>query len=95
MNTPQNTLKKKFKKNYHKKNSIYPFEDARSQFDIRFYLVAILFIIFDLEISFLFPWALLGSPIWSFSRLVLAALVGSRASGSRSKLGLHPTFTGR
>ena len=35
-----------------------PFEDARSQFDIRFYLVAILFIIFDLEISFLFPWAL-------------------------------------
>lgn len=33
------------------------FEDARTQFDIRFYLVAILFIIFDLEIAFLFPWA--------------------------------------
>lgn len=34
-----------------------PFSDARSKFDVRFYLVAILFIIFDLEISFLFPWA--------------------------------------
>ena len=33
------------------------FEDARSQFDVRFYLVAILFIIFDLEVAFLFPWA--------------------------------------
>ena len=42
------------------KMSIYecgfqPFEDARNKFDIKFYLVAILFIIFDLEISFLFP----------------------------------------
>ena len=35
-----------------------PFEDTRSKFDIRFYLVAILFIIFDLEIMFLFPWSL-------------------------------------
>ena len=35
-----------------------PFDDARHRFDVRFYLVAILFIIFDLEISFLFPWAL-------------------------------------
>lgn len=34
-----------------------PFDDARSRFDIRFYLVAILFIIFDLEVTFLFPWA--------------------------------------
>ena len=34
-----------------------PFEDARGQFDVRFYLVAILFIIFDLEVAFLFPWA--------------------------------------
>lgn len=34
-----------------------PFEDARNKFDIRFYLVAILFIIFDLEIMFLFPWS--------------------------------------
>ena len=34
-----------------------PFDDARSRFDIQFYLVAILFIIFDLEVAFLFPWA--------------------------------------
>jgi len=34
-----------------------PFEDSRGQFDVRYYLVAILFIIFDLEIAFLFPWA--------------------------------------
>jgi NADH-quinone oxidoreductase subunit A len=34
-----------------------PFDDARMKFDVRFYLVAILFIIFDLEVSFLFPWA--------------------------------------
>ena len=45
------------------KNSAYecgfePFESARLKFDVRFYLVAILFIIFDLEIAFLFPWAI-------------------------------------
>ena len=34
------------------------FEDARAKFDIKFYLLAILFIVFDLEIAFLFPWAL-------------------------------------
>jgi NADH-quinone oxidoreductase subunit A len=34
-----------------------PFEDARVKFDVRYYLVAILFIIFDLEVAFLFPWA--------------------------------------
>ena len=44
------------------KNSAYecgfePFENARMKFDIRFYLVAILFLIFDLEVAFLFPWA--------------------------------------
>ena len=44
------------------KNSEYEcgfpaFEEPRSQFDVRFYLVAILFILFDLEIAFLFPWA--------------------------------------
>ena len=33
------------------------FDDARSEFDVRFYLVAILFIVFDLEVAFLFPWA--------------------------------------
>jgi len=35
-----------------------PFEDSRTQFDISFYLIGILFIIFDLEVSFLFPWVL-------------------------------------
>ena len=35
-----------------------PFEDSRMEFDVRFYLVAFLFIIFDLEIAFLFPWAI-------------------------------------
>ncbi len=44
------------------KNSAYEcgfnaFDDARMQFDVRFYLVAILFIIFDLEVAFLFPWS--------------------------------------
>jgi len=35
-----------------------PFSDARTKFDVRFYLVSILFIIFDLEVAFLFPWAI-------------------------------------
>ena len=35
-----------------------PFDDSRGKFDVRFYLVGILFIIFDLEVSFLFPWAI-------------------------------------
>ncbi|WP_379546629.1 NADH-quinone oxidoreductase subunit A [Qipengyuania sp. DSG2-2] len=42
------------------------FEEPRSQFDVRFYLVAILFIIFDLEAAFLFPWAVsLGATEWT------------------------------
>ncbi|PPR31264.1 MAG: NAD(P)H-quinone oxidoreductase subunit 3 [Alphaproteobacteria bacterium MarineAlpha9_Bin2] len=40
-----------------------PFEDARVKFDVRFYLIAILFIIFDLEIAFLFPWSVALSDI--------------------------------
>ncbi|MBT3198027.1 MAG: NADH-quinone oxidoreductase subunit A [Gammaproteobacteria bacterium] len=53
------------------KNSPYecgfePFEDARMKFDVRFYLVAILFIIFDLEIAFLFPWAVVLNKIGLF-----------------------------
>ena len=40
-----------------------PFNDSRMEFDVRFYLVAILFIIFDLEIAFLFPWAISLSEI--------------------------------
>ncbi len=48
---------------YPEKNAPYecgfePFSDARIKFDVRFYLVAILFIIFDLEVAFLFPWAI-------------------------------------
>ncbi len=42
------------------------FEDCRHQFDVRFYLVAILFIIFDLEIAFLFPWAIVLKEIGYF-----------------------------
>jgi len=42
------------------------FDDARAQFDVRFYLVAILFIVFDLEAAFLFPWAVtLGFTGWT------------------------------
>ena len=43
-----------------------PFDDARSKFDIRFDLVAILFIIFDLEVAFLFPWAVVFGDIGFF-----------------------------
>ena len=43
-----------------------PFDDARMKFDVRFYLVAILFIIFDLEVSFLFPWAVAFGEIGAF-----------------------------
>lgn len=42
------------------------FDDARMKFDVRFYLVAILFIIFDLEIAFLFPWALAFKEVGAF-----------------------------
>ena len=43
-----------------------PFNDSRMEFDVRFYLVAILFIIFDLEIAFLFPWAISLGKIGTF-----------------------------
>jgi NADH-quinone oxidoreductase subunit A len=42
------------------------FDDARMKFDVRFYLVAILFIIFDLEVAFLFPWAVALKEIGAF-----------------------------
>ena len=50
-----------------------PFDDARNNFDVRFYLVSILFIIFDLEVSFLFPWCLtLGTlPLFSYWSMIL------------------------
>ena len=47
-----------------------PFDDSRMEFDVRFYLVAILFIIFDLEIAFLFPWAISLRTYWSIRFLV-------------------------
>ena len=62
-----------------------PFDDARIRFDVRYYLVAILFIIFDLEVAFLFPWAVVyrefiaqhGSGIfWSMSSFVGVLTVG-------------------
>jgi len=46
-----------------------PFEDARMKFDVRYYLVAILFILFDLEIAFLFPWAAVINDIGLFGFL--------------------------
>ena len=45
------------------------FEDARMKFDVRYYLVAILFILFDLEIAFLFPWAVVLNEIGLFGFL--------------------------
>ena len=58
-----------------------PFGDSRMEFDIRFYLVAILFIIFDLEIAFLFPWAVtlgnLGSlGFWSMIFFLFVLTIG-------------------
>jgi NADH-quinone oxidoreductase subunit A len=55
------------------------FEGSRAQFDVRFYLVAILFIIFDLEAAFLFPWAVslgeIGWAGWTAMMIFLAELV--------------------
>jgi NADH-quinone oxidoreductase subunit A len=47
------------------------FEDSRMKFDVRYYLVAILFIIFDLEIAFLFPWAVVLDKIGMFGFLAM------------------------
>ena len=61
-----------------------PFDDARRRFDVRFYLVAILFIIFDLEVAFLFPWAVSlaryrrcsgFSRCWGFSAVLTVGFV--------------------
>ncbi|MDD3609363.1 MAG: NADH-quinone oxidoreductase subunit A [Halothiobacillaceae bacterium] len=48
------------------------FEDARMKFDVRYYLVAILFIVFDLEIAFLFPWAVALDSIGTFGLIAMA-----------------------
>jgi len=54
-----------------------PFEDARGRFDVRFYLVAILFIVFDLEVSFLFPWSQVigGVDLFGYGALLLFLLI--------------------
>ena len=48
------------------------FDDSRMKFDVRYYLVAILFIIFDLEIAFLFPWAVSLDTVGTFGLLAMA-----------------------
>lgn len=52
------------------------FEDARTKFDVRFYLVAILFIIFDLEVAFLFPWAISLSSVGMFGFWSMMVFLG-------------------
>ena len=57
------------------------FDDARMKFDVRFYLVAILFIIFDLEVAFLFPWAIVfgdlgGFGFWSMMAFLAVLTIG-------------------
>ena len=52
------------------------FDEARSRFDVRFYLVAILFIIFDLEIAFLFPWAVTLGDIGMFGFWSMIVFLG-------------------
>ena len=63
------------------KNSPYEcgfeaFEDARMKFDVRYYLVAILFILFDLEIAFLFPWAVVLEEIGLFGFVAMMVFLG-------------------
>jgi NADH-quinone oxidoreductase subunit A len=62
------------------KNSPYEcgfeaFEDSRMKFDVRYYLVAILFIVFDLEIAFLFPWAVALGKIGGFGLIAMAVFL--------------------
>ena len=52
------------------------FDDARMKFDVRFYLVAILFIIFDLEVTFLFPWAVAFRQIGHFGFWAMMLFLG-------------------
>lgn len=52
------------------------FDDARRRFDVRFYLVSILFIIFDLEVAFLFPWAISLSRIGAFGFFSMMIFLG-------------------
>lgn len=81
------------------KNSAYEcgfnaFDDARMKFDVRFYLVAILFIIFDLEVAFLFPWAVsLGAigvfGFWSMVVFLTVLTIGFIYEWRRGALEWH------
>ncbi|HVA34885.1 MAG TPA: NADH-quinone oxidoreductase subunit A [Stellaceae bacterium] len=53
-----------------------PFSDARAKFDVRFYLVSLLFIIFDLEVAFLFPWAVALGKIGVFGFWSMMVFLG-------------------
>lgn len=62
------------------KNSPYEcgfeaFEDARIKFDVRYYLIAIIFILFDLEIAFLFPWALVFKQLGFYGFIVMSVFL--------------------
>ena len=70
------------------KNSAYEcgfeaFEDTRMRFDVRYYLVAILFIIFDLEIAFLFPWAVVLDDIGWFGYIAMMIKMKNQLFGTR------------
>jgi len=57
------------------------FEDARMKFDVRYYLVAILFILFDLEIAFLFPWAIVLKEIGMFGFVAMMIFLSILVAG--------------
>ncbi len=66
---------------YKEKNAPYecgfePFEDTRLPFDVKFYLVAILFILFDLETAFLFPWAVVVHKLGWFGLAAMGVFLG-------------------
>ena len=67
------------------------FDDARMKFDVRFYLVSILFIIFDLEIAFLFPWAVAFKDVsllgfWSMRVFLLILTIGFASEWKKGAL---------
>lgn len=68
------------------KNSPYEcgfeaFEDARLKFDVRYYLIAILFILFDLEVAFLFPWALVFRSLGLYGFIVMSVFLAILIAG--------------
>jgi NADH-quinone oxidoreductase subunit B len=71
-----------------------PFDDARGRFDVRFYLVAILFIIFDLEVAFLFPWAVSLGQIGEFGFWSMVVFLGLLTIGVEAGAGQGPLAPG-